>query len=96
MTLEEQRKAALAATANPPPGGDFVWEGEDEDDRPLTTAEWKQIRHTARHGHPKTATTRERIPVPLDADIVAKFRASGEGWQTRVNDALREYVAGQN
>jgi uncharacterized protein (DUF4415 family) len=25
----------------------------------------------------------------LDADVLAALRASGEGWQTRINDALR-------
>ncbi|WP_338413806.1 BrnA antitoxin family protein [uncultured Sphaerotilus sp.] len=26
----------------------------------------------------------------LDADLVARFRASGPGWQTRINAVLRE------
>jgi uncharacterized protein (DUF4415 family) len=28
----------------------------------------------------------------LDADIVAWFKAKGDGYQTRINAALREYV----
>ncbi|MDI7774106.1 BrnA antitoxin family protein [Asticcacaulis sp. EMRT-3] len=28
----------------------------------------------------------------LDADVVAWFKASGDGYQTRINAALREYV----
>lgn len=28
----------------------------------------------------------------LDADVVDKFKASGDGWQTRINDALKSWV----
>ena len=29
----------------------------------------------------------------VDPDVLAKFKASGEGWQTRVHDALASYHA---
>jgi uncharacterized protein (DUF4415 family) len=32
------------------------------------------------------------IKLRLDPDVVAALRASGRGWQTRVNDMLRERV----
>ena len=35
---------------------------------------------------------KERITIRLDADIAAHFRASGPGWQTRLNDMLRRAV----
>lgn len=38
------------------------------------------------------APTKERISIRLSRDVVETFRASGEGWQTRIDDALREYV----
>ncbi|MBE7377215.1 BrnA antitoxin family protein [Pseudomonas lopnurensis] len=28
----------------------------------------------------------------LDADVLAAFKKDGEGWQTRINAALRGYV----
>ena len=31
--------------------------------------------------------------IRLDADVVAWFKASGDGYQTRINAALREFVA---
>lgn len=40
-------------------------------------------------GRPKAAVTKEPIKLRLDADVLAALRASGEGWQTRINDALR-------
>ena len=44
----------------------------------------------ARKEHPKT-----RVTIRLDADIVARLRADGPGWQTRANAALREAVLGK-
>ncbi len=40
-------------------------------------------------GRPKAAITKEPVKIRLDADVVAALRASGEGWQTRINDTLR-------
>lgn len=40
-------------------------------------------------GRPKAATTKEPVKLRLDADVLAALRATGEGWQTRINDALR-------
>ncbi|MGK2910322.1 MAG: BrnA antitoxin family protein [Sphingobium sp.] len=33
---------------------------------------------------------KERITIRLDRDVVEKFRATGAGWQSRVNEALRK------
>lgn len=38
---------------------------------------------------PQKSPTKELISVRIDRDIVAAYRASGPGWQTRMNDALR-------
>ena len=38
------------------------------------------------------APTKVRITIRLDADLVAHLRATGRGWQTRVNEALRKAV----
>ena len=40
----------------------------------------------------------QQLTLRLDADVVAWFKShttSGEGYQTRINQALREYVHGQ-
>ena len=36
--------------------------------------------------------TKESVSIRLDFDVVEKLRASGPGWQSRVNDVLRKYV----
>ena len=40
-------------------------------------------------GRPKSATTKEPVKLRLDADVLAALRASGDGWQTRINETLR-------
>lgn len=42
-------------------------------------------------GAQKTPT---KVPTTIrfDADILAGLKASGRGWQTRVNDAMREWL----
>lgn len=40
-------------------------------------------------GRPKAVTNKEPVKLRLDADVLAALRASGEGWQTRINDTLR-------
>lgn len=43
-------------------------------------------------GRPKAAQTKLALTVRYDADIVAAFKASGKGWQTRMNEALRDWL----
>ena len=40
------------------------------------------------------APTKEQVHIRLDADVVEHFRRGGRGWQTRLNEALREAVFG--
>ena len=32
------------------------------------------------------------LPARLDADVLEAFRATGKGWQMRMNDALKEWL----
>ena len=43
-------------------------------------------------GRPKAAVTKERITIRLSPEVVERFRASGAGWQTRVDAALKEWL----
>ena len=40
------------------------------------------------------ASTKEQIHIRLDADVIEHFRRGGRGWQTRLNNALRQAVFG--
>jgi uncharacterized protein (DUF4415 family) len=41
---------------------------------------------------PQRSPTKERITIRLSPDVVQSFRATGEGWQTRVDAALRDWL----
>lgn len=41
-------------------------------------------------GRPKAENPKVAVSLRLDQDVVARFKASGPGWQTRMNDALRD------
>ena len=43
-------------------------------------------------GRPLGSGKKEAIKVRIDKDILAHFRATGPGWQTRLNDTLRAVV----
>ncbi len=49
----------------------------------------------ARRGRPPgsvSAVTKQAVKLRLDPDVLAALRASGAGWQTRVNAILRDAV----
>ncbi len=39
---------------------------------------------------PQKAPTKEQVTLRLDRDVVERFRATGAGWQKRINDVLRK------
>jgi uncharacterized protein (DUF4415 family) len=43
-------------------------------------------------GRPPLASPKEHLNIRLDADVVSAFRRTGTGWQTRLNDALRDWL----
>lgn len=45
-----------------------------------------------RGGRPKLAHPKVAVTVRYDAEIIERFKESGEGWQTRMNDALRDWL----
>jgi uncharacterized protein (DUF4415 family) len=44
-------------------------------------------------GRPRIENPKEAVKLRIDADVLAKFRESGPGWQTRINGILRAAVS---
>jgi len=44
-------------------------------------------------GRPKAETPKVFTALRLDADVLEAFKASGKGWQTRMNAALRQFIS---
>ena len=50
-----------------------------------------RIVERARRGRGRQRTpTKERISIRLDAEVLERYRASGRGWQSRINEVLRQ------
>jgi uncharacterized protein (DUF4415 family) len=47
-------------------------------------------------GRPKAVVTKTPVNLRLDPEIVAYFKADGDGWQTRINAVLGDYVKAAN
>ena len=43
-------------------------------------------------GRPRLDRPKEQVSLRLSADVLDHFRAGGEGWQSRIDKALREMV----
>ena len=46
-----------------------------------------------KRGRPRSINPKEHVNIRLDADVVRAFRSTGKGWQTRLNDALRDWLS---
>ena len=90
-----QKAAALAAAADAP---------VVDADNPLTQpADWAgavvsrslpELREklAKRRRGPSHAPLKVPTTIRFDPDVLAALKASGKGWQTRVNEAMREWV----
>jgi uncharacterized protein (DUF4415 family) len=68
----------------------------DSDTRELTARDFPRMRpfsEIIKRGRPKSTVHKIPVTVRLDEQVIAYFRGSGRGWQTRMNAALAAYVA---
>jgi uncharacterized protein (DUF4415 family) len=79
--------------------GGNTW--QDPDDAPeLTDDFFKRAtlydgNRLVRRGRPKLVSPKAQVTLRLDADVLCDLRATGPGWQTRANDALKAWLASQ-
>jgi uncharacterized protein (DUF4415 family) len=76
-----EEDAAITAAAN-----------ADPDAVPFTEAEWEQVKPLVRRGRPLGSGTKVQVTMRIDADVLERLKSTGAGWQTRANDALRNWV----
>lgn len=81
MPTVEEDKVITAAARN------------DADALPLTPKQLKNMvpLRTLR-GRPKSDNRKLLISVRYSPEVVSYFKSTGEGWQSRMDEALREYV----
>lgn len=88
--------------------GNVMSKKEPDPNTPLTDEEWEALGPPMRgmgelppharqaiaklRGRPTAEDPKQKVTIRLDSDILAALRASGSGWQTRLNQHLREWV----
>jgi uncharacterized protein (DUF4415 family) len=60
--------------------------------RPAAEAMPASLRRKVGARGPQKSPTKERITIRLSPDVVERFRATGDGWQTRVDAALQDWL----
>ena len=51
-----------------------------------------QVLLKPKRGRPLSTNPKEHVNIRLDADVLSAFKRTGSGWQTRLNNALREWL----
>ena len=66
-------------------------EADFEKARPFTEV-FPDIAESMRRsrGRPRIEKPRQQISLRLDPDVIEKFKATGKGWQSRINDVLKD------
>ncbi|WP_235581286.1 MULTISPECIES: BrnA antitoxin family protein [unclassified Rhizobacter] len=83
-TAAEDRAITAAAKADP-------------DAQPLTTRQLKaMVPLRTLRGRPKVENPKQLVSVRYSQEVLAFFRATGDGWQSRMDGVLREYVTRQS
>ena len=62
-------------------------------DAAAVTAYWEASNIKRSRGRPAVAVKRPTLNMRVDADVLQAFKATGPGWQTRINALLRAAVA---
>ncbi len=65
----------------------------DPNDAAAVAAYWQEANIKRGRGRPAAAVKRPTLNMRIDADVLEAFKATGQGWQTRINAALRDAVA---
>mgnify|MGYP002581035250 FL=1 len=64
----------------------------DPDALPMTDEQLAQLRPL--RGRPR-GSSKVHMSMRFDAEVIEAFKTTGAGWQTRINDVLRQYVKSQ-
>ena len=65
---------------------------QDQDTMEITVADMARMQPLRRPGRPKVERPKVPVTMRMDADVLDAIKASGSGWQTRVNEVLRDAV----
>ena len=62
--------------------------------KPAIEVDADLVENTARRRDERKADTKENVTIPIDAEVLARLRESGPGWEDKLNETLRRVVLG--
>jgi uncharacterized protein (DUF4415 family) len=65
----------------------------DPDTYELSDTELKQLKRLPGQRGNQKMPTKVQVSVRISPEVVSYFKAKGQGWQTRMDEALKEYIA---
>jgi uncharacterized protein (DUF4415 family) len=68
----------------------------DPDTYELSRTEFDQLKPIRPRGRPLGSGKKEQLTVRFDADVIEVFKGAGDGWQTKMNDALKDWLKTHN
>jgi uncharacterized protein (DUF4415 family) len=86
------REAALDAPVSFDASKDADAEPYDPNDAQAVAAYWHSATIKRGRGRPAVPVKRPTLNMRVDADILEALKATGPGWQTRINELLRDAV----
>lgn len=90
--MSANKPGSVPDSGRRPTPNEIGWDPDDApelDDRWFAEAELRTNGTVIRRG----TLAKETEQVALPADVVARFRARGAGWQGRIETALKEWLA---
>ncbi|OHC67122.1 MAG: hypothetical protein A2045_13910 [Rhodocyclales bacterium GWA2_65_20] len=63
-----------------------------DEDAPDATDTMRETIARRRAGRPAGSGTKEQVAIRFDREVLSAFRATGKGWQTRMNDAIKDWL----
>jgi len=82
------------AASDAPVAYDPASDPYDPNDPQAVAAFWAAAQVRRGRGRPPVPVPRPTLNMRVDADVLAAFKATGPGWQTRINAVLRSAVEG--
>ncbi len=64
----------------------------DPDAQPLSDPQMAAMRPARGRGRPAGSGSKIQVTMRFDQDIIEAFKRGGDGWQSRMNGALREWL----
>ena len=61
----------------------------DPDAPILTDDQWLHVEPQLKRGRPLGSGNKTQVTLRIDTDVLNKFKATGSGWQSRINEALK-------